>query len=388
MSVEAISWALNLAPVPSDSRGNPDGSCAAVLVGLANHAAPDGTGAFPSVKTLMRYTRKCERTVRTALDRLEAAGIIRPCDPAVVAAKVKRRDRRPQGWDLDMSLIRDDPDAEDLAALENQFPGLTARAAAARGTQPRPGAHGPTGGAVDNQARGVQRLHPAHDTAVDNGVCGVQPLHPAGRAGCNGFHDGVQRFPERGAAVAPEPSIEPSRKPSAATAGARGPDPVDNLLAWAADGIREFYAELGTRWALTARQRRRLAPGVAAALARGWDPQDLAEFAGANTAGVRSPYAVLAARLSPGELPAPPGGGRSPLPPWCGRCKSGTRRLERADGADGGRCPRCHPLARGSGGQCLSADLDVRGPNRSRLQVAVGPRPARLSDPGRIAERG
>ena len=188
-----------------------------------------------------------------------------------------------------MSLIRDDLDAEDLAALENQFPGLTARAAAARGTQPRgPGAHGPTGGAVDNQARGVQ------------------PLHPAAGAGCNGFHDGVQRFPGRGATVAPEPSIEPSRKPSAATAGARGADPVDNLLAWAADGIREFYAELGTRWALTARQRRRLAPGVAAALARGWDPQDLAEFAGANTAGVRSPYAVLAARLSPGALPAPP----------------------------------------------------------------------------------
>jgi hypothetical protein len=30
----------------------------------------------------------------------------------------------------------------------------------------------------------------------------------------------------------------------------------------------------------------------------------LAAFAGANTAGVRSPYAVRAARLSPDELPA------------------------------------------------------------------------------------
>ncbi len=47
LSVEAISRALNLAPMPSDSRGNPDGSCTAVLVGLANHAWPDGTGAFP-----------------------------------------------------------------------------------------------------------------------------------------------------------------------------------------------------------------------------------------------------------------------------------------------------------------------------------------------------
>jgi Helix-turn-helix domain len=380
MSVEAISWALNLAPVPSDSRGNPDGSCAAVLVGLANHAGPDGTGAFPSVKTLMRYTRKCERTVRTALDRLEAAKIIRPCDPAVVAAKVKRRDRRPQVWDLDMSLIRDDLDAEDLATLENQFPGLTARAAAARGTQPRdPGAHAPQGGTVDNEARGVQPLHPAHDTAVDNGVCEVQPLHPAGGAGCNGFHDGVQSFPGRGATAAPEPSIEPPGELSAATAGARGLDPVDNLLAWAADGIREFYAELGTRWALTARQRRRLAPAVAAALARGWDPQDLADFAGANTAGVRSPYAVLAARLSPGELPAPPGR-RPSLPPWCGRCNNGTRRLEQADGADGGRCPRCHPLTPGPGSRGLPLTFDVPEADQSRLQVAVGPQPARLSD--------
>jgi hypothetical protein len=37
--------------------------------------------------------------VRTALDRLEAESIIQSCDPAVVAAKSKRADQRPQGWD-------------------------------------------------------------------------------------------------------------------------------------------------------------------------------------------------------------------------------------------------------------------------------------------------
>jgi len=46
---------------------------------------------------------------------------------------------------------------------------------------------------------------------------------------------------------------------------------------------------------------------AAAALGAGWDPAALAAFVGANTAGVRSPAAVLAARLSPAELPAPPG---------------------------------------------------------------------------------
>ncbi len=132
MSVEAISWALNLAPVPRDRGGKPNPACKAVLIGLANHAGPDGKEAFPAVRTLIRYTCLSERTVQTALDRLEADGIIRPCDPAVVAAKIKRADRRPQGWDLAMHLIRDDLDDEDLAALERQFPGLTARVAAMR----------------------------------------------------------------------------------------------------------------------------------------------------------------------------------------------------------------------------------------------------------------
>jgi hypothetical protein len=36
--VEAISWALNLAPVPADRGGQPSSACTFVLVGLANHA--------------------------------------------------------------------------------------------------------------------------------------------------------------------------------------------------------------------------------------------------------------------------------------------------------------------------------------------------------------
>jgi len=94
VSVEAISWALNLASVPADRGGQPSSTCKFVLVGLANHAGPDGTGAFPSVATLVRYTSLSERTVRTWLDRLESEGIIRPCDPDIVAARIKRADRR------------------------------------------------------------------------------------------------------------------------------------------------------------------------------------------------------------------------------------------------------------------------------------------------------
>src|SRR5260370_18428690 len=91
VSVEAISWALNLAPVPADRGGQPSSACKFVLVGLANHAGPDGTGASPSVVTLVRYTGLSERTVRTCLDRLQAEGIISPCDPDIVAARINRR---------------------------------------------------------------------------------------------------------------------------------------------------------------------------------------------------------------------------------------------------------------------------------------------------------
>ncbi len=58
--------------------------------------------------TLVRYTGLSERTVRACLDRLEAEGIISPCDPDIIAARIKRADRRPKGWDLDLSLVRGD----------------------------------------------------------------------------------------------------------------------------------------------------------------------------------------------------------------------------------------------------------------------------------------
>jgi hypothetical protein len=138
VSVEAISWALNLARVPADRGGQPSSACKFVLVGLANHAGPDGTGAFPSVATLVRYTGLSERTVRTCVDRLEASGIISPCDPDVVAARIKRADRRPQGWDLNLSLVRNDLHDADVAVLEHQFPGLGARLAARLGDDGRP----------------------------------------------------------------------------------------------------------------------------------------------------------------------------------------------------------------------------------------------------------
>lgn len=158
MSLEAMTWALNEAPVK-----NP--SARFVLVGLANHAGPDGGAAFPSVATLVAYTGLSERTVRSQLDALEAAGVIVRCDPEVVARHIRRADRRPVGYDLQLHVKRE-----------------------------------------------VQPSHPDE----------VQNLHPVPATGCNQRTNGVQLARERGAAVAPEPSLnhpEPSVSPSRPPSG-------------------------------------------------------------------------------------------------------------------------------------------------------------------------
>jgi hypothetical protein len=112
----------------------------------------------------------------------------------------------------------------------------------------------------------------------------------------------MQPAQPRGAAVAPEPYIEPYIEPAAPARVGEAPP----AAATAADGgpTGEFFTDLGADWRLTAAQQARLAPAVTAALDAGWTPRALATFT-ANTAGVRNPYAVLAARLSPAELPQP-----------------------------------------------------------------------------------
>jgi hypothetical protein len=101
VSIEAIAWVLNEAVIPVTGRAKAS-HLAFVLLGLANHADPVGRNAFPSVERLMGYTRLSERSVQYALRDLEELGLITRSDPDIVAAHIKRGDRRPQGWDLAM----------------------------------------------------------------------------------------------------------------------------------------------------------------------------------------------------------------------------------------------------------------------------------------------
>jgi hypothetical protein len=131
-----------------------------------------------------------ERTVRTCLDRLEAGAIISACDPEIVAARIKRADRRPQGWDLMLSLVREDLDEADAAELEHRLPGRGARSPAAWL-------------ASDGQSGEVQPLHPGPDggEAVDDPSGQAHHLHPVPGTGCNDGAGEVQLTQPRGAVV-------------------------------------------------------------------------------------------------------------------------------------------------------------------------------------------
>jgi hypothetical protein len=151
-----------------------------------------------------------------------------------------------------------------------------------------------------------------------------------------------QGTPDTAASADPPVNHQGTTAPHAS--GARTCQPV---TAGGEAQAAEFFnrmAGISPRWLLTASQRGRLSPAVASALAAGWTPGALADHVGANTARIRNPAAVLAARLSQPELPQPPPRAAS-WPPWCGECHEQTRRRESADGADAGRCPDCHPLA-------------------------------------------
>ena len=68
MSVQAMSWVIERSPHK--------GSELLLLLMIANHAAADGSNAFPSVNLLARECRMSPRQIIRMLHRLEASGAI------------------------------------------------------------------------------------------------------------------------------------------------------------------------------------------------------------------------------------------------------------------------------------------------------------------------
>src|SRR4051794_3833576 len=67
MSIEAVAWALTV-PI--------GGNAKVILLGLANHAHPDGTEAYPSLDTLATYAACDRSTARRNVRKLAEDGWI------------------------------------------------------------------------------------------------------------------------------------------------------------------------------------------------------------------------------------------------------------------------------------------------------------------------
>ena len=94
MSVVAMAWVLKSVHLEGDPVAK------LVLLGLADHAADDGTAAWPSQATLSKYADVSVRTVRTKLRTLEELGLIALGDQEFTAHL--RADRRPAVYDLNL----------------------------------------------------------------------------------------------------------------------------------------------------------------------------------------------------------------------------------------------------------------------------------------------
>jgi hypothetical protein len=173
-----MSWALAQTMVT-------DASARHVLLCLANYADKDGRGAFPSVASLADDTGLAVRTVRYKLEQLQELGAIRPGNQAIAAAYIDRGDRRPVVYDLAME----------------------------RGAADAPRGERPATDAPRDAERG------ANDDTT----------------GCKPQHNGVQSTTERGATVAPNPSLN-HQVTTSDPSGARAPFAIG--LDWEPDPTR------------------------------------------------------------------------------------------------------------------------------------------------------
>lgn len=111
ISVEAVRWALYLAPWLFTDKGHPDTTAHAVLVVLAEHADPAGRDVRPAPLRIRFATGFDVRTIDRALKRLDAAGLIE---------KDGRHYSGTQRWRLAMNEVRPASMWDDLVAEDEK----------------------------------------------------------------------------------------------------------------------------------------------------------------------------------------------------------------------------------------------------------------------------
>ncbi|MCC9686931.1 helix-turn-helix domain-containing protein [Streptomyces sp. MNU103] len=130
MSHEAVTWAMDDAPMLRTDKGKPDTTARNVLQVLAEHADKHGHNARPSVMRIRYRTGYERRTVQRALRRLEEAGLIKATgrhgDVTVYALALHAK--RPES---DWTELLEEEARDKEAAKERQRRARARRAAAA-----------------------------------------------------------------------------------------------------------------------------------------------------------------------------------------------------------------------------------------------------------------
>ncbi|PKA32889.1 helix-turn-helix domain-containing protein [Streptomyces sp. SM8] len=135
MSHEAVTWAMDDAPMLRTEKGRPDTTTRGVLQVLAEHADKDGQNARPSLARLRYRTGYDRRTVQRALRRLEAAGLIKATGThgeITVYALALRTIRPASDW---TELLEDEQRQKD-AARDRQRKSRAKRAASSAAAEP------------------------------------------------------------------------------------------------------------------------------------------------------------------------------------------------------------------------------------------------------------
>lgn len=108
MSLQAVLWALYDVP-----KEKVKGAALRVLLTLADHADPDGKGAYPSQATLAKLTGYGRHTIQTTLSTLENEGLITKGDQRLTA----HLQYRPIVWDL--AIHQDTQTTTDTAGAQS-----------------------------------------------------------------------------------------------------------------------------------------------------------------------------------------------------------------------------------------------------------------------------
>lgn len=130
MSHEAVTWAMDDAPMLRTEKGKPDSTARNVLQVLAEHANKHGHNARPSVTKIRYRTGYERRTVQRALRRLEEAGLIKATGTHndVTVYSLALHVKRPAS---DWTELLEEEERDKEAAKERQRKARARRAAAA-----------------------------------------------------------------------------------------------------------------------------------------------------------------------------------------------------------------------------------------------------------------